>query len=170
MILLRLESQGVALYGPQGYGAAATYLQKYWLRGKLFLATGEDDLDGVEPTAPPAKVPSAESNDSLTELRWIADRTQKPVLCNADGLAYNELASRHIAAGSLPRRVEPFIAQYNADREIGTRLFNARRAEKGVISDDQRAKVEALFNRHTDRLVVDKTAVALSKELEGIVK
>ena len=160
--------QGVALYGPQGYGAAATYLQKYWLRGKLFLATGEDDLDGVEPTAPPAQAPSAESSDVLTELRWIADRTQKPVLCSSDGLAYNELAASHIKAGSQPRRVEPFIAQYNADRAVGTILFNALRADEGTISEDQRARIQALFDRHTDRLVVDAHAKELAKALEGI--
>ena len=126
-----------------GYGTAVTYLQKYWLRGKLLLATGEDDLDGVEPTAPPAKQQSAESTDATTELKWIADRNQRPVLCNAEGLAYNELAASHIKAGSQPRRVESFIAQYNADRAVGTILFNALRADEGTISEDQRARVQS---------------------------
>ena len=48
------HTQMVEVHGAQAMQAASTYALKYWLRGKLLLATGDQDIDASERSQPPA--------------------------------------------------------------------------------------------------------------------
>ena len=186
-----VRMQGVPLYGPQGYGAAVTYMQKYWLRGKLFLATGEGDVDGIEPVAPPVpqrtkptprrpqprpnppqqktKPPQDTKPGWLVKLEKIAGRTGSPQLCGEDRVPYNTAAQTHLKSGAPDSLKQGFVDQYDIDRDVAKILLKARKADEGTLTDGQRERVESLFTRDPDLFVVDAEAVALSKALKGMV-
>ena len=61
------------MYDAQTSGAVRSYAAKYWLRGKLMLATGETDLDGVTTPKPkPAPAPKRTTDGAATRFaRWL---------------------------------------------------------------------------------------------------
>lgn len=54
--------------GPQSVGALATYAEKYWLRGKLLLATGEKDNDEAMQDQAPGEQPAKDDNPVSIEF------------------------------------------------------------------------------------------------------
>ena len=54
--VLERVTQACQFTGQESFGAIRTFAQKYWLRGKLLLSTGEPDLDADVGKEPPPKV------------------------------------------------------------------------------------------------------------------
>lgn len=74
--------------GPQSFQAAATYVLKYWLRGRLLLSTGEGDLDTYETES------QASQGQSLPQELHRADEEQPTLPMTQDRAEWaREIAS-----------------------------------------------------------------------------
>lgn len=81
------RTQIIEVSGPQSMQAAATYTQKYWLRGRMLLATGDADADqdkndGIggkakQPEAPPAKPAKPSGGKPAKPAKPAASRSKR---------------------------------------------------------------------------------------------
>ena len=62
---------GTPMTGPQTYGTAMSYVEKYWLRSRLRLSTGDVDADVVEKIEDAAAVPEPTAQDRNAE--WTVE-------------------------------------------------------------------------------------------------
>ena len=94
------RTQLVPLLGPQSLAAAATYALKYWLRGALLLATGDQDLDHAEHQ-------QDTQQDTRQDTRPAPRKARKPPKKAAVMEWHTDPETGHVTMGNCEGEPEP---------------------------------------------------------------